>query len=459
MRAALARPTRTRTTRRPVTTALPFDGQYMHDLARRLWPIHRSITGDGVRQTLSILQAELPGLTIHEVPTGSQVFDWTVPDEWAIRGAQLIDPDGEVVVDYANSNLHVVGYSTPVDIEINLDDLQPHLHSIPEQPDAIPFVTSYYHRTWGFCLPHSVREALKPGTYRAVIDATLEPGSLTYGELILPGEVDDEIFLSTYVCHPSLANNELSGPVVATGLARWLMQLPNRHYTYRIAFTPESIGAVTYASRNLDALRDNVIAGFQLTCIGDDRAHTYLASRLGNTRIDRISKRVLASRENVVTYSYLGRGSDERTYGAAGIDLPFVSLMRSRYGDYPEYHTSLDDLDHVVTPSGLQGGLDVIRECIETLEREPVLVATKYAEPQLGKRGLYHTMLNKNTSDEVMLRTNILAYADGQHAISDMAELFEEDIETLVAMVQELVDHDLIRLEYQSNRLRAGAEN
>ncbi len=167
---------------------------------------------------------------------------------------------------------------------------------------------------------------------------------------------------------------------------------------------------------------------------------------------------MLASRDNVVTYSYLGRGSDERTYGAAGVDLPFVSLMRSRYGDYPEYHTSLDDLETVVTPSGLQGGLDVIRECIETLERESVLVATKYGEPQLGKRGLYHTMLNKNTSDEVMLRTNILAYADGQHAISDMAELFGEDEETLVAMVQELVDHDLIRLEYQSNRLRAGAE-
>jgi aminopeptidase-like protein len=439
-----------------MSESLTFDGQYMHDLARRLWPIHRSITGDGVRQTLAILQEELPGLTIHEVPTGTEAFDWTVPDEWTIRGARLIGPDGAIVVDYANSNLHVVGYSIPVDAEFTLEELQPHLHSIPEEPDAIPFITSYYHRTWGFCLPHAVRENLKPGTYRAVIDTTLEPGSLTYGELILPGESDDEIFLSTYVCHPSLANNELSGPMVATGLARWLMQLPNRHYTYRFAFTPESIGALTYASRNLDDLRDNVVAGFQLTCIGDDRAYTYLASRMGDTRIDRIAKRVLASRDNVVTYSYLGRGSDERTYGAAGIDLPFISLMRSRYGDYPEYHTSLDDLDNVVTPSGLQGGLDAVRECIETLEDEPVLLATKYGEPQLGKRGLYHTMLNKNTSDEVMLRTNILAYADGQHAVSDMVELFDDDEETVVAMVQELVDHDLIRRHHQSNRLRAG---
>jgi aminopeptidase-like protein len=434
----------------------PLDGTQLHELAQRLWPIHRSITGDGIRETLRILQEYLPDLQLHEVPTGTQVFDWTVPLEWRITGARLIGPDGETVIDYADSNLHVVGYSVPVDVELTLDELQPHLHSIPEQPDAIPFVTSYYHRTWGFCLSDRQRQELKPGTYRAVIDSELLDGSLTYGELIVPGRVADEIFVSTYVCHPSLANNELSGPMVALGLATWVLSA-DRHYTYRFAFTPESIGAITYASRNLDTLRDNVVAGFQLTCIGDDRTYTYLASRAGNTRIDRIAKRVLASRDNVVHYSYLGRGSDERTYSSAGVDLPFVSLMRTRYGDYPEYHSSDDDLVNVVTPTGLQGGLDVVRECIETIEREPVLVTTTYGEPQLGKRGLYHTMLNKNTSDEVMLRTNILAYADGQHAISDMVELFGDDVETIAAMVQELVDHDLIRLEYQSNRLRPGS--
>lgn len=432
-------------------------GDAMHALARELWPIHRSITGAGVRQTLAILKGQLPGLTIHEVPSGTQAFDWVVPEEWVIRGARLIGPDGEVVVDLEDSNLHVVGYSTGVDGEFTLDELQPHLHSIPEQPDAIPFITSYYHRTWGFCLPDRVRAELKPGTYRAVIDADHVPGSLTYGELILPGETDDEIFLSTYVCHPSLANNELSGPVVATALAQWLTDLPHRHYTYRIAFTPESIGAITYASRNLEQLKEKVIAGFQLTCIGDDRAYTYLASRNGNTRIDRVAKRVLAGLPNVVHYSYLERGSDERTYSSAGVDLPFISIMRSRYGDYPEYHTSLDDLDHVVTPTGLQGGFDVVKACIETLEHEPVPVTAAYGEPQLGKRGLYHTMLNKNTSDEVMLRTNILAYADGTYAVSDMAELFGEDETTILAMVQELMDHDLIRMEHQSNRLQPGA--
>lgn len=437
-------------------TPAPAEGRFMHDLARRLWPLHRSLTGAGVRETLTLLQEHLPGLTIHEVPSGTQVFDWTVPQEWVIRGARLIGPDGSTVVDLTDSNLHVVGYSIGVDRELSLEDLQTHLHSIPEQPDAIPFVTSYYHPNWGFCLPHRQREALPEGTYRAVIDAEHIHGSLSYGELILPGTTDDEIFLSTYICHPSLANNELSGPVVTTALARWLMDLPERHYTYRIVFTPESIGAITYASRHLDTLKAKVVAGFQLTCIGDDRQYTYLASRDGNTRIDRIAKRVLRDRPNVVEYSYLHRGSDERTYSSAGVDLPFISLMRSRYSDYPEYHTSLDDLDHVVTPEGLQGGFDVVRECIEVLEREPVLVTTTYGEPQLGKRGLYHTMLNKNTSDEVMLRTNILAYADGTHAVSDMAELFGEDETTIMAMVHELKEHHLIRERHQSNRLRAG---
>ena len=425
------------------------NGQEMHDLAKRLWPIHRSITGNGTRQTLNILKEFMPGLVIHEVPSGTEVFDWTVPDEWNMRSAQLIGPDGAVVIDYANNNLHIVGYSIPIEIELTLDELQPHLHSIPEQPDAIPYVTSYYNPTWGFCLTHNDREKLKQGTYRVLIDSTLEPGNMTYAELILPGQVDDEIFVSTYVCHPSMANNELSGPMVATGLATWLMENPDHHYTYRFAFTPESIGAITYACRNLEQLKSKVIAGFQLTCIGDDRRYTYLASRNGNTRIDRIAKRVLSKKPNYVEYSYLSRGSDERTYCAPGIDLPLISIMRSRYADYPEYHTSLDDLETVVTPLGLQGGLDAVKECIYVLENEPVLFATKLGEPQLGKRGLYHTMLNKCTSDEVMLRTNILSYADGNHDRFDIANICRVGIPLINELLDELIFHHLITSEIQ----------
>jgi aminopeptidase-like protein len=428
----------------------------MHDLARRLWPIHRSITGDGVRQTLAVLGEHVPGLVVHEVPTGTQVFDWQVPDEWTIRSARLVGPDGEVIADLADSNLHVVSYSTPVDAHLTLEDLEPHLHSLPDQPTAIPYVTSYYNRTWGFCLRHDVRERLRPGTYHVVIDSGLEPGHLTYGEAILPGASEDEVFVSTYVCHPSMANNELSGPVVTTALAMWLATLPDRHYTYRFAFVPETIGALTYASRNLAALKERVVAGFNLTCIGDDRAYTYLASREGNLRLDRIALRALEGRDNVVRYSYLMRGSDERHYCAPGIDLPLISLMRSRYADYPEYHTSLDDLEHVVTPTGLQGGLDLVRECIRTLEEEPVLVATQLGEPQLGRRGLYHHIMGKTVHDEIMLRTNILAYADGRHSVVDMAQLFEVPVDTLRVMVDELKEHDLVREHHQSNRLTAG---
>jgi aminopeptidase-like protein len=432
------------------------NGQFMHDLARRLWPLHRSITGDGVRQTLSILQEQLPGLTINEVPSGTPVFDWQVPDEWTMRSATLTGPDGRVIVDYADSNLHVVGYTTPVDAHLTLEELQPHLHSIEDQPTAIPYMTSYYHRTWGFCLAHDQRRQLKEGAYHARIDSTIAPGSLTYGELIIPGESDDEIFISTYICHPSMANNELSGPVVTTALAMQLMDLPNRHYTYRIAFVPETIGAITYAALNLNALRENVVAAFNLTCIGDDRAYTYLASRLGNLRIDRIAKRVLRGRPNVVEYSYLARGSDERHYGAPGVDLPIISLMRSRYADYPEYHTSLDDLENVVTPTGLQGGYDVVGECLRILEDEPVLVATKLAEPQLGRRGLYHQIMGKTVANEIMLRTDILSYSDGAHGISDMSELFGVPVDTLRVLIDELKSHDLVREQHQSNRVRAG---
>lgn len=428
----------------------PLDGQGMHDLAKRLWPIHRSITGDGTRATLAILHEYLPDLVIHEVPTGTQVFDWVIPEEWTIQGATLTDPNGQKIIDLADNNLHVLGYSEGIDADIDLEELQDHLHSIPEQPDAIPFLTSYYHRNWGLCLTHNLRSELKPGTYHVTIDAEHRSGSLTYGELVIPGESEDEIFISTYVCHPSIANNELSGPAVATALATWVQSRPH-HYTYRFAFVPESIGAITYTSQRLHSLKERVVAGFNLTCIGDDRAYTYLESRMGNLRIDRIAKRILATKPNPRHYTYLHRGSDERTYCAPGIDLPLISLMRSRYGDYPEYHTSLDDLEHVVTPSGLKGGFDFVRECITELEEVPVFSATCLAEPQLGRRNLYHSMLNKNTSDVVMLRTNILAYSDGTHSVQDISELLGEPLSHVEPVARELVQHDLVTSGLQTH--------
>ncbi len=431
-------------------------GQDMHLLAQRLWPLHRSITGNGLRKSLQIIGEHLPNISIHEVPTGTKVFDWEVPQEWGIRSARITDPNGKVVVDYSWNNLHVVGYSMPVDTTLSLEELQQHLHSIPEQPSAVPYVTSYYNPVWGFCLSHEDRGKLVPGEYRVQIDSDQFPGNLTYGELVIPGESKDEIFISTYICHPSMANNELSGPVVSTAIAQYVQQMTDRHYTYRFAFTPETIGAITFASSRVTQLRSQVIAAFNLTCIGDDRAFTYLASRNGNLRIDRIAQRVIRSRENVREYSYLERGSDERHYGAPGLDLPMISLMRTRYADYPEYHTSLDDLVNVVTPSGLQGGFDLVRECIDYLEQTPVLTASQIAEPQLGRRGLYHLLQKKSTPDDVMLRTNILAYSDGEHDSMDIAELVDRDIVKVKAHIQELLKHKLIFEGHQTNELTIG---
>jgi aminopeptidase-like protein len=304
-------------------------------------------------------------------------------------------------------------------------------------------VTSYYHRTWGFCLTAEQREQLVDGEYHAVIEGTLEPGSLTYGELVIPGELEEEVLLSTYICHPSLANNELSGPMVAVGIAKWLMTLPSRRYTYRFVFAPETIGAIAYIDRNLDQLRSRVVAAINLTCIGDDGDYSYLASRMGTTAIDRIARRVVRSRDRAVEYSYLDRGSDERHYGMPGVDVPMISLMRTKYGAYPEYHTHLDDLT-VVTPTGLQGGLDLVRDCLLELETATYYETTVLAEPQLGRRGLYHTMHARTVADEVLLRTNALAYADGQHSVADMAEMFGAPLGDVQAIVDELVHHGLL---------------
>lgn len=418
------------------------DGEWMHALARELFPFPRSLTGDGVRKTLSVLGRELPGLVVQEVPSGTKVFDWTIPDEWNITNARLIGPDGRDVVNFRDSNLHVVSYSEPVNVRLNREQLNEHLHSDPAIPESIPYVTSYYHRTWGFCMRDDIRAELPEGEYHATIDATLEPGSMSYGELVIPGTSDTEVFLSTYICHPSLANNELSGPVVLTALARWLQSSPRR-FTYRIVFIPESIGALTYTSQNLARLQAQVAAGINLTCIGDEGDFSFLASRTGTTPIDRIARRVVRRTSRPVEYAYLDRGSDERTYGAPGIDLPLISLMRTKYGSYRGYHSSLDDLDFV-TPTGLQGGLDLVRECVEEFEASRYFQTTVRGEPQLGRRGLYHTMHARTVADEVLLRTHILAYSDGMHSTEDIAEMTNQDHAVIETLVDELVAHELL---------------
>ncbi|MDR5831970.1 DUF4910 domain-containing protein [Caballeronia sp. LP006] len=419
-------------------------GHEMHDLARRLWPICRSIMGPGVRETLGTLKEFLPGLQVHAVASGTRCFDWTVPDEWRITDAHVIGPDGNKVIDMKQNNLHVVGYSLPIDTEMSLDELQRHLHSLPDQPDAIPYVTSYYQPRWGFCIADRARRALAEGQYCVRVESELVPGELNYGELIIPGETDDEVFLSTYVCHPSMANNELSGPVVTTYLARWLMSLPRRRYTYRVVFAPETIGALCYLSRHLDALKRNVKAGFIVTCVGDDRAYSYLPSRAGDTLADRAAQHALGCIDPAfVRYSFLDRGSDERQYCSPGADLPMATIMRSKYGCYPEYHTSLDDLD-LVTPTGLVGGYNALSAAIRVVERNRVPRATTVGEPQLGRRGLYPTLSVKRSGDGVRTMMNVLAYADGRHTLLDISEKINAPFDEVDALCTLLEQHEVI---------------
>ena len=419
-------------------------GVAMHALAAELFPICRSITGEGVRRTLAVLQRELPGLELSEVPSGTACFDWTVPPEWNIRDAWIIDPVGRKIVDFKASNLHVVGYSTPVDTTLSLEDLRPHLYSLPDQPDAIPYVTSYYKERWGFCLAHEQLQALQPGNYQVKIDSTLAPGSLTYAELLLPGAEEREVFVSTYVCHPSMGNNELSGPVVTTALAQWLQALPRRRYSYRIVFIPETIGSIVYLSRNLDLLRRRVVAGFNVTCIGDDRAYSYLPTRLGGTISDRAALHALHHHAGAFTrYSYLDRGSDERQYCSPGVDLPVASIMRSKYATYPEYHTSKDDLSFI-TPSGLGGGFEALRKAVLAVEANATFRATTPCEPNLGKRGLYPTLSTKDTARQVRSMMTVLAYADGRHDLLTVAEMLGVPVWDLAPIAATLEQHGLL---------------
>ncbi|MGY6587774.1 MAG: DUF4910 domain-containing protein [Wenzhouxiangella sp.] len=420
-------------------------GNRIYALAKRLWPINRSISGAGLRETLNILRKHLPEMRLIEVPSGSQVLDWIVPDEWEMKAGWIQGPDGKKVVDFSDNNLHVVGYSEGIDKTLSLDELQPHLHSLPEQPDAIPYVTSYYNRTWGFCLSHQQREALQPGNYRAHIEARHFKGSITLGELIIPGETSHEVLLSTYCCHPSMANNELSGPCLTAWLAQWIQTLENRRYTYRIVFVPEMIGSIAYLHHNMDEMKGRTIAGFNITCVGDERTWSYLPSRHGNTLSDQVARHVLQHQAgDFKEYTWLDRGSDESNYCAPGIDLPIATVMRSKYGAYPEYHTSLDDLDHLVTPEGLEQSFHLYCRIIEALEANGYPKTEVLGEPQLGRRGLYPSISKKGSTKTVRTMLDLISLSDGERSLLDIAEMCNAPVWALTEIAHQLREQQVL---------------
>ena len=419
-------------------------GQEMYDWAVDLFPINRSLTGHGVRKTLNYIKDIIPEMNIIEVPSGTKCFDWTVPKEWNCDDGYIIDPDGNKICDFKNNNLHVVGYSTPIDKEIEYEELIEHLYHIEDQPTAIPYITSYYSERWGFCLSFNAFQKLKKGTYKVKISSELKDGNLTYGEVKLKGESEKEIFLSTYVCHPSMANNELSGPVVTTALVNFVKLIKNRKYSYRIVFIPETIGSITYISRNIDEMKKNIIAGFNISCIGDDRSYSYISTRYGNTLSDKVSKHILKNID-YVEYSFLDRGSDERQYCSPGVDLPIATICRTKYGAYPEYHTSLDDLT-VISPNGLYGGYDKLKKAIELLENNNYYKVNVLCEPQLGKRGLYPTISTKTSGAIVKNMMNFIAYADGNNDLIDIANIIGVQAEELFEIVEKMKKAELIEI-------------
>ena len=419
------------------------EGAELYESVATLYPICRSITGEGLRRSLRTLGKYVP-LSLNEVASGRRVFDWSVPNEWNVRDAYIKDSTGEKVVDFQKCNLHVVNYSVPVRQTMSLAELRPHLFTLPDSPDWIPYRTSYYKETWGFCLSHRVWEGLADGQYEVCIDSTLEPGSMTYGEYRIQGATDDEVLISSHSCHPSLCNDNLSGMVVAARLAQLLTGVPLR-YSYRFLWIPGTIGAITWL-----ALNEHVIPlvkhGLVLSCVGDRGRFTYKRSRRGNAEIDRAVEHILRSAgADFELLEFSPYGYDERQFCSPGINLPVGCFMRTPNGKYPQYHTSADNLDLISAPA-LAESLRRLLQIVEVLEKNRrYLNLNPRCEPQLGRRGLYRQMggTSSSGSEEAMLW--VLNFSDGAHSLLDIAERSKLELANLAEAAEVLATNELLR--------------
>ena len=415
----------------------------MYKLAKQLWPINRSLTGGGVEKTLSIIKKNLP-IKILNFKSGSRVFDWEIPKVWVMKDGWLKNDKNKKLIDFKKNNLHVVGYSQSVNKYISFKKLKKKVHFLRNKPTAIPYVTSYYKRDWGFCLQYNKFKKFKNGVYKAFIDSKFKKGNLKVGELLIKGKLKKEILFSTYLCHPSMANNEISGLVVATNLAKWLKKQKLK-YTYRILFLPETIGSIAYLSKKKDLLIKNTIGGYVLTCIGDNRNFSLLESKNKNSLSNIVAKFILKSKKNVKIFDWLQRGSDERQFCSQGIDLPIASIMRTKYCEYPEYHTSLDTIGKVVTKKGLKGGLDLAKKIVKEIEKQTFPKATNFCEPFLTKRNMYPTTSKQGSVNQKIKKLlDFLSFCDGKNSILQIQNYTNLSVVEVREIMKKLIKHKLI---------------
>jgi len=421
-----------------------------YNLAKNiLFPICRSITGEGIKKTLEIIKTQFPKLEIYRVKSGTKVFDWRVPSEWNIKNAYILDKKNKKIIDFKKNNLHLVNYSIPVKKKIKKKLLLKHLHDYKRIPEAIPYITSYYKKYWGFCCSHNQKNQIKKyygeeDKFKVVINSSLKKnGNLSYGEFLIHGKSKQEILISTYICHPSMANNELSGPIVSMALIKFFLKKKNNK-TIRFLFIPETIGSIIFINKNLNYLKENIIGGYNLSCIGDNRMHSCMLSKYGNTLSDQSlmeAYKILNIRPKI--YSFLNRGSDERQYCSPGVDLPITSIFRSKYGEYPEYHTSMDNFN-LVNLKGLNGGYIVAKKAIEILLKKIVPKSKFLCEPNMGKRSLYPTLsenLTKKYTKDIM---NFLTYSDGKNDISNISSFIKLDKKKTIQIFYKLKNLNLI---------------
>jgi len=426
----------------------------MHDMATKLFTIPRSITGEGFLKSLQFIKDEVEKdgdnfkLNITSVKSGTKCFDWTIPPEWVVRDAYIITPDGKKICEFSKNTLNLVNYSEKIHKKMHLNELLPHLYSLPHLPNAIPYVTSYYERRWGFCISKKELDTLKDGVYEVFIDTDFkDDGSLYYGELFIPAttQTKDEVLFSTYLCHPQMANNELSGPVVMAKLIEFVKSLQDRRYNYRFLIIPETIGSITYISRHFNELKQNVKAAFVLSCLGDEKAYSVVLSQKENSLSDKIALHTIKHlTKNPKIYSFLHRGSDERQFNTPSLNLGAVAICRSKFGEFKEYHNSLDDLNFV-TQKGLTGGLKYAKNIVLNLETNAKFKLKTVCEPNLGSRGLIST-INKGAYPKQMLNIrHFLAYCDGETDALEIADILGIEVRKLKEIIDQLIKFDLIK--------------